>query len=81
MYAIVLAIILFVVFLIYLFYYRKYGIRSGKRHRCSYCGQMVTIMSDCCKAQVVEQFLVGVCQNCGKECKLLCSMCGKPLMG
>lgn len=80
MYAIVLGIILFGLFLIYLFYFRKYGIKIGKKHRCNYCGQLVGIVSDCCHAPVSEQFLIGMCQNCGKECRLLCSMCGKPLM-
>jgi hypothetical protein len=79
-YAIVLAFILFIIFLIYVFYFRKYGLKKGKKHRCNYCGQLVGIMSDCHHAPVTEQFLIGVCQSCGKECKLLCTQCGKPIM-
>jgi hypothetical protein len=79
-YAIILAAILIIIFIIYVIYFRKYGLKRGKKHRCNYCGQLVNIMSDCHNAPVTEQFLIGVCQACGQECKLICTQCGKPIM-
>jgi hypothetical protein len=80
-YAIILVIILFIIFLIYLFYFRTYGLKSGRRHRCNYCGQLVEVVSDCCNAPITERFLIGVCQKCGKECKMICSRCRKSVTG
>ncbi|UCE74345.1 MAG: hypothetical protein JSV56_01205 [Methanomassiliicoccales archaeon] len=80
-YVIVLAIILFILFLFYLFYFRAYGLKKGKKHRCNYCGQLVDVMSDCCHAPVKEHFLMGVCQKCGKDCKILCTVCRKNIAG
>ena len=81
LYVIMLVIILFGIFLIYLFYFRKYGLRRGKKHRCNYCGQLVNVISDCHRAPITERFLVGVCQKCGKECEIICSVCRKPIIG
>lgn len=81
MYAIILLIILFIIFLVYLFYFRAYGLKRGKRHRCSYCGQLVDVISDCCHAPITEHFLISVCQKCGKECKMQCALCMKSITG
>ncbi len=81
LYAIILAVILFGIFLIYLFYFRAYGLKRGKKHRCNYCGQLVEVISDCCRAPITEHFLIGVCHKCGKECKISCSVCRKPIAG
>jgi hypothetical protein len=80
-YALVLAFVLLMIFLIYYFYFKTHGLKRGKKHRCNYCGEMVDVMSDCCHAPVTEHFLIGACQKCGKECKIICSRCRKHIAG
>ncbi|MEE9152019.1 MAG: hypothetical protein V3U20_09340 [Thermoplasmata archaeon] len=80
-YTIVLALILIIIFIIYYLYFRAHGLKSGKKHRCNYCGELVDVISNCCHAPVIERFLIGVCQKCGKECKTICFRCRKHIAG
>jgi hypothetical protein len=80
-YVIVLMLVLFIIFILYLYFFRKQGLKEGKKHRCDYCGEMMEVISDCCHAPVVERFLIGTCQKCGKECKIICSRCRKHIAG
>jgi hypothetical protein len=80
-YVIVLIIVLFIIFILYLYFFRKQGLREGKKHRCNYCGELVEVISDCCNSPVVERFLIGTCQKCKKECKIICSRCRKHIAG
>lgn len=80
-YIIVLIMILCIIFAIYLYYFQKKGLKRGKKHRCGFCGELVDVMSDCCNAPVVERFLMGVCQKCGKDCKIICTRCRKNISG
>lgn len=49
------------------------------QHLCDYCGHMVNVVSDCHHAPVKEKFLHGICQECKKECRLVCARCKNPV--
>jgi hypothetical protein len=53
---------------------KDFSIKTRK-HRCSYCGQMVDVVSNCCRAPVVEHFLISECVECKKDTKMVCSIC------
>ena len=63
-----------------LYIYNNYFVgKKSKQHPCKYCGHMVDAVSDCCNAPVNERFMGGKCSNCGKECKVICTRCKRPL--
>ncbi len=71
---------LLVLVLLILMAYQRYAARKRPvQHLCRYCGHLVTAVSDCHHAPVKEEFLHGVCQECRKDCKLVCSTCKRPV--
>ncbi len=78
--AVAIIIGLLVLVLAILMAYQRYVARKRPvQHLCSYCGRLVIAVSDCHHAPVREEFLHGVCQECKKDCKLVCSTCKRPL--
>ncbi len=71
---------LLLLILVALYAYQKYV--ASKRpieHLCDYCGHMVNVVSDCHHSPVKEKFLHGICQECKKECRLVCARCKRPV--
>lgn len=60
-------------------YQRYVAKKRPVQHLCRYCGRLVTAVSDCHHAPVREEFLHGVCMECKKDCKLVCSTCKRPV--
>ena len=56
-------------------YQRYIASKRPVQHLCDYCGHMVGVVSDCHHALVKEKFLHGICQECKKECRLVCARC------
>ncbi len=69
-----------IIYCVYGLFIGDFSIRTRK-HRCNYCGQMVDVVSDCCRAAVIEHFLVSECSECKKDCKILCIICKKKISG
>ena len=78
-YLIILGVILIGLYLgLYLYNTFLVG-KKSKQHPCKYCGHMVDAVSDCCNAPVKERFMGGKCSKCGKECRVICIRCKRPL--
>ena len=60
-------------------YQRYMASKRPIQHLCDYCGHMVSVASDCHHAPVKEKFLHGICQECRKECRLVCARCKRPV--
>lgn len=71
--------LLVLVLLILMAYQRYVAKKRPVQHLCRYCGHLVTAVSDCHHAPVKEEFLHGVCQECKKDCRLVCSTCHRPV--
>ena len=74
-YIILVFIILLILYAALKLYQHFYGSKKQRQHLCEYCGHMVNVVSNCCHAPVAERFLHGECQNCGKDCSLVCTRC------
>jgi hypothetical protein len=78
-YLIILGVILIALYL-GLYLYNKFLVgKKTKQHPCRYCGHIVDAVSHCCHASVEERFMGGKCSKCGKECKIICARCKRPL--
>lgn len=75
----VIIIVMLVLYLILYFYQRYLASKRLVQHLCDYCGHMVTVVSDCCHEAVKVRFMHGICLNCKKECKPVCSRCKRPI--
>lgn len=71
--------ILILLYILLYFYQRRMAEQKPVEHLCDYCGHMVSAVSDCHHAPVKERFLHGVCLECRKECRLVCTRCKRPL--
>ena len=71
--------LLILVLLILMAYQRYVARRRPVQHLCRYCGRLVTVVSNCHHASVKEEFLRGVCQECRKDCRLVCAICKRPI--
>ena len=78
-YLIILGAILIGLYLGLYLYNRMLVGKRRKQHPCRFCGHMVDAVSDCCNAPVVERFMTGKCNQCGKECKITCARCKRQL--
>jgi hypothetical protein len=76
-YAIALVIILAALYAALFLYQRFYASKRRRQHPCRFCGQMVNVLSDCCRAPVNEGFPRATCSKCGKQTKMVCSQCRK----
>jgi hypothetical protein len=77
-YAIVLVVILVILYAALFLYQRLYASRRRRQHPCRYCGHMVDVVSDCCRAPAYEGQQRGVkCSKCGGQARLLCANCRK----
>jgi hypothetical protein len=71
---------LILIILLAMYAYQKYvASKRPVQHLCDYCGHMVNVVSDCHHAPVKEKFLHGICQDCKKECRLVCARCKRPV--
>jgi hypothetical protein len=75
----VIIVLMLVVYLVLYFYQRRLASKRLVQHLCDYCGHMVTVVSDCCHEAVKVSFMRGICLNCKKECKVVCSRCKRPI--
>ena len=71
--------VLVLILAILLAYQRHVARKRPVQHLCDYCGRLVIAVSDCHHAPVREEFLHGVCQECKKDCRLVCSTCKRPV--
>ncbi len=71
--------LLILVLLVLMAYQRYVAKRRPIQHLCRYCGRLVTAVSDCHHARVREEFLHGVCQECNKDCRLVCPTCKRSI--
>ncbi|HEY5539152.1 MAG TPA: hypothetical protein VIL58_06405 [Thermoplasmata archaeon] len=71
--------VLIVILLGLMAYQRYVASRRPVQHLCDYCGHMVSAVSDCHHAPVREKFLRGMCLECRKDCRLVCSTCKRPV--
>jgi len=74
-YAIALVVILAVLYAALFIYQKFYASKRRRQHPCRYCGHMVNVVSDCCHTQVYEGFPRATCSKCGKQTKMMCSIC------
>ncbi len=78
--AVALIIGLLVLVLLLLMAYQRYIAKKRPvQHLCRYCGHLVTAVSDCHHAAVKEEFLHSMCQECKKDCRLVCATCKRSL--
>ncbi len=76
-YAIVLVVILVALYAALYVYQKFYASKRRRQHPCRYCGHMVNVVSDCCRAPVYEGFPRATCSQCGKQARMLCAQCRK----
>jgi hypothetical protein len=75
----ILVLILVIIWIILKLYETRVEKTRPVEHLCDYCGHMVLAVSDCHHAPVKERFLHGVCRECGRETRLVCEKCKRPL--
>lgn len=78
-YLIILGIIVLALYIGLQIYIKMFANRGPKEHPCRYCGHIVETVSDCCQAPVIERFGGGKCMKCGKETKIVCARCRRPI--